>query len=257
VILSGQGSSGVTGLHRAGPGGNVLLLAAFLTIALGSGSALLKASALLSIVVLAWWSGERPSELLRSLRFVVLFALLLFAAQALAIRDGTTLFRVGVPITEAGLRAGAGMALRFLVILGSSFLFVVVTDPDALAHGLIRLGISYRYGFVLILALRFVPFFRKELRVIREAQRLRGIRTSVRSPRGVRRAIRYTFVPVLVSALLRVDTITMSMKGRAFGLLPRRTSTKVLRWSTVDTLAAAASLLMVALVVLSRRQSWL
>ncbi|UCF09448.1 MAG: energy-coupling factor transporter transmembrane protein EcfT [Candidatus Bipolaricaulota bacterium] len=248
--------SGVTGLGRAGPAGNVLLLAGFLTIAFGSGSAVLKVVALLLVVFLAWWCGERPRDLLRSLRFVVLFAVLLFAAQALATRDGDVVFRVGPGITDSGLRAGAGMALRFLLILTSSFLFVLVTDPDALAHAIIRLGIPYRYGFLLILALRFVPFFREELRVVREAQRLRGIRTSVRSPRWLRRAIRFTFVPVLVSALLRVDTITMSMKGRAFGLYAKRTSTQDLRWSVGDTTAAALSLGMVALVIASRRGSW-
>ena len=144
------------------------------------------------------------------------------------------------------------MALRFLVVLSSSFLFVLTTDPDALASSFIRWGIPYRYGFTLILALRFVPFFRNELRVVREAQQLRGIQPSVRSVGQIRRAIRYTFVPVLISGLTRVDTIAMSMKGRAFGLHQRRTSSHRLALTIEDGLIWLCCGLIVAGALLAR-----
>jgi energy-coupling factor transport system permease protein len=148
------------------------------------------------------------------------------------------------------------MALRFLVILSSSFLFVHVTDPDRLAGMLIRCGIPYRYGYLLILSLRFVPFFRRELRVVREAQTVRGLRPSVRSLRGIRRAVRYTFVPVLVSGLMRVDSIALSMKGRCFGLHPRRTASRSERFREADGVAMACVGLLVALAVLAARRGW-
>jgi len=190
---------------------------------LGTRGICAKMAALLLVFGLAAWSEGSAWAWCKSLRFVILFAALLFLTQVLSIRDGEILFRMGIPITTAGLVAGANMALRFLVVLSASFMFVLTTDPDRFANALIRWGVPYRYGFTLILALRFVPFFRNELRIVREAQRLRGIQTSVRSIGGIRRAIRYTFIPVLVSGLIRVDTIAMSMKGRAFGLYPRRT----------------------------------
>jgi energy-coupling factor transport system permease protein len=214
---------GSRGLHRVNPGSGLLLLACMLFAVLGTSSLIIKAGVLVLVFGLAVWSEGSAWAWCKSLRFVAIFASLLFVAQVLAIRDGSILFHVGVPITSSGVIAGANMALRFLVVLSASFTFVLTTDPDALASSLIRWGIPYRYGFTLILALRFVPFFRNELRTVREAQRLRGIQISVRSIRGIRRAIRYTFVPVLVSGLIRVDTIAMSMKGRAFGLHRHRT----------------------------------
>jgi energy-coupling factor transport system permease protein len=248
--------AGGRGLHRAGPLGNLLLLAAFATVGIASPSLFLKLGALALIGTAAILSGETPLAFLRSLRFVVVFALVLFVAQALSIRTGTTLFSIGVPITSGGLVAGGEMALRFLVILTASFLFVLVTDPDRLAHLFIRLGIPYRYGFSLILALRFVPFFRGELRTVREAQTIRGIRPSVRSLSGLRRTIRYTFVPVLVSGLLRVDSITMSMSGRAFGLYSKRTSAEPLRIGAADAVIGVLSLGLLGLVILARRFAW-
>jgi energy-coupling factor transport system permease protein len=84
--------------------------------------------------------------------------------------------------------------------------------------------VPYRYAYLVILALRFVPFFQGELRAVRDAQRVRGIKLSVRGPRKILRSVRYTFVPVLVSGLHRVDAIAISMKGRCFGLSPTRTT---------------------------------
>ena len=249
--------AGTQGLHRVGPVGNALVLSGFLVVVFASPGVLVKIGALVLVLGLAAVSGEPLATFLRNVRFVVIFAVVLFVAQALSHREGITLFSLGVPITDQGLLVGAQMALRFLVILTSSFLFVLVTDPDQLAHTLIRLGIPYRYGFVFILALRFVPFFRRELRIVREAQRVRGIRPSVRSLAGLQRAIRYTFVPVLVAGLMRVDSIAMSMKGRCFGLYPSRTATRIQRWGGADWAAVALFAVLVGAAFLARRRAWL
>ena len=129
------------------------MLSGFLVAVLASPGVLVKIGALALVLGLAVLSGEPLGTFLRNIRFVVIFALVLLIAQALSNREGTALFSLGVPITDQGLLAGAQMALRFLVIFTSSFLFVLVTDPDRLAHTLIRLGIPYRYGFIFILAL--------------------------------------------------------------------------------------------------------
>ena len=181
-------------------------------------------------------------------RVEVLFAGVLFLAQLLSTKTGAPLVRDPILLTTTGLRLGLGMALRFLVILAGSFLFVQVVDPDRLAASIIRLGIPYRYATLLILALRFVPFFQRELRIVREAQKLRGIEPSVRSLRGLRSAARYTFVPVLVSGLVRVESIAMSMKGRCFGLHAKRTigprpplsRADVITWGSILMLIAAS-----------------
>lgn len=245
------------GLHRVRPETSLLLLATVLAAALAVESVLLKGVTLLLVLTLAVWSGGWARSGLRSLRFVAIFSLLLFLAQALSLREGTVLFRFGVSITDRGLLAGAHMALRFLAILSSSLLFALSTDPDALAHALIRWGIPYRHGYTVILALRFVPFFHSELKTVREAQQMRGVRTSARSFRSLQRAIRYTFIPVLVSGLLRVDTIAMSMKGRAFGLHDRRTPATAAGLAWEDGVVWVCSALLVGMTVLAGRSGWL
>ncbi len=248
---------GKRGLHRIRPVTGLLWLATVLVVALGLGSLTLKAGMLVLVFGLAVWSEGSVRPWFKSIRFVLIFSLFLFVVQVLAVREGEILACVGMCVTRDGLISGANMALRFVVILSASFAFALTTDPDALARSFIRWGVPYRYGFALILALRFVPFFRSELRVVRDAQRLRGIEVSVRSISGIRRAIRYTFLPVLMSGLLRVDTIAMSMKGRAFGLHPTRTLDPHGAPSSVDVVMWLLILASALAAVLARRAQWL
>jgi energy-coupling factor transport system permease protein len=244
------------GLHRSSPMTSFVLLLAFVGVVLAVPSLIVEGAVLVGVACLAAVSGERPPQFLRRLRFVLLFALVLFVAQALSTRTGQALVASPLRITTGGLLAGGRMALRFLVILSASGLFVRTTAPDRLAQGLIQAGVPYRYGYLFILALRFVPFFQDELRSVREAQRVRGIRISVRSPRRIAHAARYTFVPVLVSGLHRVDSIAISMKGRCFGLYPARTTSweePRSLWSLVALGIAGAA---IALAVAAARGRW-
>ncbi len=244
------------GLRSATPAANLFVLGAVVGVAVASPSLIVRAAALASVLLLAGWSGVPAGSFLRSLRFVLVFAAVLFLAQALSIREGALWIDSVVRITDVGVLAGAGMALRFLVILSASFLFASVADPDRLAGALIRWGIPYRYGYLLILTLRFVPFFRRELRIVREAQSVRGLRTSVRSPRGIRRAIRFTFVPVLVSGLMRVESIALSMKGRCFGLYRQRTAPRRERFQTADAVALGCAGALIALAFAAAWGGW-
>jgi len=245
------------GLHCSSPMAGFVLLLALVGVVLAVPSLIVEGAILLGVGCLVIISGDRPTQFLRRLRFVLLFALVLFIAQALSIHTGRVFVTSPVRITAGGLLAGAKMALRFLVILSASALFVQTTDPDRLAQGLIRMGVPYRYGYLLILALRFVPFFQDELRSVREAQRVRGIEVSVRSPRRIVHAVRYTFVPVLVSGLHRVDSIAISMKGRCFGLHPKRTTSREEPQSGWSLVALGVGGLAIALAIVAARGRWI
>lgn len=244
------------GLRRASPPAN----AAFLLCAVGAVLAwpeIPLALATLALTgVLALTSGVSLRELIPGRRFVVVFAAVLLIAQALSVHHGAAVLASPVRITTDGLLAGAEMALRFLVVLATSALFVRTTDPDRLADSLVRLRVPYRYAYVVVLAMRFVPFFEGELRAVRDAQKVRGIRVSVRGPRRVLRAARMTFVPVVVSALHRVDSIAISMKGRCFGLHAKRTSSRRMPWSAWDLVPLGLAALLVAAAVAGHVRGW-
>jgi len=178
----------------------------------------------------------RPS-FRRRVRRIFLFAAVLFAGQVLLTHGHELAQRVA---------AGALMSLRFLNVVLASHLFVSTTEPELLAYAMMQAGLPYRYGFAFLAAMRFVPYFRDQAQTVRYAQMARGIALDRPTPRGVYLMARYTFIPVVVSALGRVESLAVSMEGRCFGLHPARTFRIRIPLKVVDALAIAASVAVIA-----------
>ena len=128
-----------------------------------------------------------------------------------------------LPITTSGISNAIIMALRLVNIVLASALFVTTTDPTLFTVALTRLRIPYRYCFILVLALRLAPLFDKEASTVQNAQRTRGIPIDRGILRGLLTRLRYTFIPLIFSALNRVDSLTLAMDGRGFGYAKTRT----------------------------------
>lgn len=184
-------------------------------------------------------AGVRLGKI-RGTRLFVTTALLLGLLQVLFVREGGVLLQVGpLIVTTGGLQAAAYIAGRFLAIILLSYLFVLTTEPNELAYGLMRAGLPYRYGFALITALRLVPTFEQEGQIVYNAQLARGVEYDLRSPRRFVTLARQFFLPLLVSALGKVDSLSVSMEGRCFGKYPERTFLRQARMRAVDWWALA------------------
>ena len=204
-------------------------------------------SSILIVIVLLLFRVSRVSlNLSRNrTRFLIIFSILLLLFQILITVNGTILGYIipqlntigpFFPITDYGLERGLSIASRFLLVILSSMLFVAVTDPTLLAHSLIRLRIPYRYTFALVIALRFLPLFDSENQIVRMAQKSRGIQPEVGGLRKILRTIQYTFFPLLVSSLSRVESLSISMDGRGFGYSENRTYFRRSTWGISDSL---------------------
>ncbi len=139
-----------------------------------------------------------------------------------------------LPITVAGLSNAILLSFRLINIVLASTLFVATTDPTLFANALTRIGISYRYAFLLVLTLRLVPLFDQEASTVINAQKTRGIAIDKGFIRGIFTRIRYTFLPLIFSALSRVDTLTLAMDGRGFGYAKTRTFFRKSNLSSID-----------------------
>jgi energy-coupling factor transport system permease protein len=195
----------------------------------------LQATALFCLILLVHVTAGAPLRQFsfrRRLRGICLFAAALFASQVLLARG---------PALAQRAVAGALMALRFLNVVLASHLFVSITEPERLAYAMMQAGLPYRYGFAFLAAMRFVPYFRDQAQTVRQAQMARGIALDRATPRSIFLAARYTFIPVIVSALGRVESLAVSMEGRCFGLHPTRTFRRRIPFGWVDALTVAAS----------------
>lgn len=149
-----------------------------------------------------------------------------------------------LPVTLSGVSNALFLVLRLLNIVLASALFVFTTDPTLFAVALTRLHVPYRYAFTLILALRLVPLFDEEMSHVRNAQSARGISVDRGVLRGFFTRIRYTFLPMIFSALSRIDTLTLAMDGRGFGYARRRTYARRSRFAAKDWIITLSSLLL-------------
>lgn len=215
-------------LHQLHPIVKVVLLlsfsAAVFTVPSLSGMLLLLAFQLLGYQAAGLGFGFYLSKL----RYILIFGLIMLLAQALWVKQGVQLWSLEVGVLSLtlwseGLVSGLQMALRFINVIGASYLFVAVTNPNRMAYALMQAGLPYRGGFMLITALRFIPLFHLELAQIKSAQMAKGIDLEGLSPGKLVKSVRYLLVPLVVSVLGRVDTLTVSMESRAFGLYENRT----------------------------------
>ena len=83
--------------------------------------------------------------------------------------------------------------------------------------------LSRRDFLKLASAFSLVPLFDAEASLVLDAQRARGIDSHTKNPKGIIRLVRYTLIPMVISALSRVDSLAISMEARGFGYKKKRT----------------------------------
>ena len=246
-------------LHRANPIAKLgLLVGATVTVFLldRTWELLLALGVLLALFPVArlrWWDLRAAS------RFFITFSVMLMLLHAFFVHAGAVAWEaragpIHVLVTWGGMELGLHMVARFLVVVLGSFLFVATTEPNALAHALMGAGVPYRAGFALVLALRLMPLLRSEAGAVREAQAARGLAVDRPGPAAAMRSVRSTFMPMLVASLSRVDSLVISMEGRAFGRHPTRTFLREVPWRAGD---ATILLLGVVLPVLALAARWM
>jgi len=242
--------------HRLDPVSKIVVLLSFCVFAIFEMNTNLMVAGFVLVMAMVSISGIGLVRGLRKLRAVVVLCVALFLFQVIFNKSGGPILNP-IPsglgevllITTGGIRAGARIALRLMIIVLASLFFVGTTDPSTLAYSLMKRGIPYRYGFTFILAMRFVPLFQAEASTVRRAQTARGLRIDRPGPRSLMRLARYTFVPLLVSAFRRVGEISVSMEGRGFGLRSERGYLRVSRFRFSDLLVCLTSLALTSLAL--------
>ena len=215
-------------LHRLNPVSKLTVVATWSIIVFLLASLRLELFCIASVLVMERAVGTRQVTRMMFSSFALGIVLFVVVMQPIMTTSGTVLVTIPLyftrlRVTDAGLLNGFVVALRFLSVLLLSALFIVTTDPVALVYSLMRAGIPYRYGFMVILVMRLGSVYEQELKTISNAQKMRGLRVDESGVKGMVRCVRCTVWPLLVSALSRVDSLVVSMEGRAFGFKKTRT----------------------------------
>lgn len=114
-------------------------------------------------------------------------------------------------------------------------LFVCTTNPSEFAASLSRIGVSYRISYAVALALRYIPDIQREYHDISLAQQARGTEMSKKTNLINRlKAASSILIPLILSSMERIETISNAMELRGFGKNKKRTWYSGRKFSKMD-----------------------
>ena len=129
-----------------------------------------------------------------------------------------------------------------------ALLFIACTDPSEFAASLASIGVSYRVGYSVSLALRYIPDVQREYHNISQAQQARGIDLSGKDKVLTRMKNSVAILlPLVLSSLNRIETVSNAMELRGFGKEKKRTWYVQRKMRKSDWLVVGAAVLILVL----------
>lgn len=163
----------------------------------------------------------------------------------------TVLFKLFGPyvVTAEQLFYHLNVILKNACTIPIVLLFVCTTNPSEFAASLSRIGVSYKISYAVALALRYIPDIQREYRDISLAQQARGTEMSKKASLVTRlKAASSILIPLILSSMERIETISNAMELRGFGKGTKRTWYSGRKFSKLDVISIVVC---TALMVLS------
>ncbi len=238
--VTGTRSRGSSWLHRLDPIAKLAWIAAVVVVAFATYDPV----PLIVMACLGYLAGV-SAGLGRSLGGV-LVALAPIAASIIVIQTiapaacATACTPVGTvgPVTlyAEGMTRGLSLASRIVAVEVIALGALMATHPSDLFAALGRLRVPHLVGFMIMMTLRLVPVVGREMTIVLEAQRARGMKASGFA------AVLPAFVPVFAGAFERMGRTAISLESRGFGAGGARTSYRRVRFRAVDLVVVVLAL---------------
>lgn len=153
-------------------------------------------------------------------------------------------------ITAEQLFYHLNLVLKYLCTIPVVLLFVSTTNPSEFAASLNRIGIKYSIAYSVALALRYIPDIQKEYHDISQAQQARGIEMSKKENLVKRlKSASAILIPLILSSMDRIETISNAMELRGFGKNKKRTWYMGRPFRVADIIAMVFSVLVFVLAL--------
>ena len=162
----------------------------------------------------------------------------------------TVLFRLAGPyvVTAEQLFYHFNVILKNACTIPIVLLFVCTTNPSEFAASLNRIGVSYKISYAVALALRYIPDIQREYRDISLAQQARGTEMSKKASLVNRlKAASSILIPLILSSMERIETISNAMELRGFGKGAKRTWYSGRKFSRADIFSMVVCILLAVL----------
>lgn len=167
--------------------------------------------------------------------------------------SATILFKIAGPyvVTAEQLFYHFNVVLKNACSIPVVLLFVCTTNPSEFAASLSRIGVSYRISYAVALALRYIPDIQREYRDISLSQQARGTEMSKKASLVKRlKAASSILIPLILSSLGRIETISNAMELRGFGKDKKRTWYSGRKFSKLDIAGMTVGILIMVISLL-------
>ena len=221
---------------------------------------------LLGLMAVSFAAFKLSNIKLREVRFMLVFMLVFLALNDLFIflfdpNQGTTLYGTRTvlchlfwryDLTAEQLFYMFNISLKYFVALPVAILFISATNPSEFAASLNSIGVSYKVGYSVAIALRYIPDIQRDYHSISQAQQARGVELGRSEPffKRLKNAVSI-LLPLILTSLNRIDTISNAMELRGFGKSDKRTWYTRSPFTRRDFIALGlgAALLLISLAV--------
>lgn len=153
-------------------------------------------------------------------------------------------------ITQEQLFYHLNLVLKYLASIPIVLLFISTTQPSEFAASLNKIGVRYTVAYSVALALRYIPDIQMAYHEISQAQQARGIEMS-RKQNLIRRlkSAGAILVPLILSSMDRIETVSNAMQLRGFGKKKKRTWYMGRQFNKWDNLAIGLATLLLVLAL--------
>ncbi|MBE5795026.1 MAG: energy-coupling factor transporter transmembrane protein EcfT [Clostridiales bacterium] len=115
------------------------------------------------------------------------------------------------------------ISMKYFVALPVAILFIAATNPSEFAASLHSIGVSYKIGYSVSIALRYIPDIQRDFHNISQAQQARGVELGKKEKliSRLKNSVNI-LLPLILSSLQRIDIIANAMSLRCFGKDPKK-----------------------------------
>lgn len=214
---------------------------------------------LVFLFIIGMWIFIVSKIELKEVSFVLIFILIFLILNNIAIygfspQEGVKIYGTSHVLFEIAGRYNVtleqifyqfNISLKYFTVTPVALLFIVTTHPSEFAASLNKIGVSYRISYAVALALRYIPDVQRDFRNIALSQQARGLDMSKKEklPKRVKNAASI-IIPLILSSLDKIETISNAMELRGFGKNKKRTWYSSRPFQTSDYIALSCFMIM-------------
>ena len=186
-----------------------------------------------SSLVIFYMSKTKWKQVGAVFKFIMLFLVInLIGIFLLAPEQGTLIYGTETPLihlfgdytlTAEQLFYEFNVMIKYFTVIPAGMMFIVTTNPSEFAASLNKVGVSYKIGYAVAIALRYIPDVQDDFVKIKHAQEARGIEMSAKASLLVRiKNMAAIIFPLIFSGMDRIDVVSNAMELRGFGKNKKR-----------------------------------